>query len=206
MLARAQRLFNADFARTLLDRHQHDVHQANTGNPQSERAHQRQQYLQGQGKHLELVQFRHQVGHIDGPMVRGAKVVGRSHGFTQVLLGQLIVAVVVEPDAVQVLRVLQVAHGVEGHVDLPVAVVVVAFLHLGTEHADNGEHHTVEADRLSQSPAAGVELGLGLRADDADVGALQVFGAIEKTARIGVQLPDILKNRANAIYGPGVGV
>jgi hypothetical protein len=52
-------------------------------------------------------------------------------GLAQALLGQFVVAAIVEPDAVKILGVFQVAHGVEGDVDLAVAVVVVALLHLG---------------------------------------------------------------------------
>ena len=48
--------------------------------------------------------------------------------------------------------------------------------------------HAVEADVFAQRPAAGEELGLGLRADDADVGALLVLGAVEEAALIDVQL------------------
>ena len=136
----------------------------------------------------------------------GPEVVRRAQRFAHVLFDQLIVAVIVEPDAVEILRVLDVAHGAEGHVDLAVAVVLFALLHLGREHADDGEQHAVQANGLAHRPCAGEELGLGLRPDDADVGALLVFGAVEEAALVGVELPDVLKDRPDAVHGPGVGV
>jgi hypothetical protein len=108
-------------------------------------------------------------------------VVGRGQGLAQALLGQFVVAGVTEPDSVQVGRVLDVAHGAEGDIDLAVDVVI-GLLHLGEEDADDGERLAVEADVFAERPAAGEELGLGLRTDDADVGALLVLRAIEEAA------------------------
>ena len=68
-LARAKRLFDADLARALLHSHQHDVHQPNACNAQCERAHQREQNLEGDGKNVELVQLGHQIRHKHGVVV-----------------------------------------------------------------------------------------------------------------------------------------
>ena len=111
---------------------------------------------------------------------------GGSHGLAQRLLDHLVIAAVIEPDAIEVFRVHQVAAGVEGDIDIPVAVVVVALLHLGFHHADHGEGFAIQADRLAQSPAAGEELDFVFRSDDADVGALLVLGAIEEAALVKV--------------------
>ena len=96
---------------------------------------------------------------------------------------------------------------VKRNIDLPVAIVrSVALLHLGAQHADDGEEHAVEADGFAHRPAAGEELGLGLGADDADMGALLLLCAVEEAACVGVELPDVLEDAAHAVHGPGVGV
>ena len=64
----------------------------------------------------------------------------------------------------------------------------------------------VEANGLTDGPGAGEELGLGFRAEDADVGALIVFRAVEEAALVGVELDDVGIGGARADDGPGVGV
>ena len=143
------------------------------------------------------------VGYEDGALVGGAEVVRRGQGLAQAFFGQFVVAAIVEPDSVEVFCVLEVAHGVEGHVDGAVAVVV-ARLHLGGEYADDGEEDAVEADGLAQRIAAAEELRFGFRPDDANVGSLLVFGAVEEAALIQVQLPDVLKLGADSDNAPRV--
>ena len=58
----------------------------------------------------------------------------------------------------------------------------------------------------TNGPDAGVELGFGFRAEDADVSALVVFSAIEEAALIGSELDDVGVGRAGADDGPGVGM
>ncbi len=140
------------------------------------------------------MQFGHQVGDVDGVVIGGAEVVGGAEGGAHVLLHEFEVALVVVPDAAQVFGIGQVAHGAEGDVDLPVAIALFALLHLGSEDADDGKQHTVEADGLADRPGAGEELGLGLGADDANVSALLFFFAVEEAAGVGVELPDVLKH------------
>ena len=132
-------------------------------------------------------------------------MVGRGQGFAQGFLGEFVVAGVAEPDAVEVFGVLDVAHGIEGDVDLAV-YVVFTLLHLGEEHADDGEGLSVEADVFAQRPAAGEEPGLGLGADDADMGALIVLSAVEEAPLIDVELEDVLIDGADSVDGPGEGV
>src|ERR1039458_3980 len=196
-------LFHADLTGSLLHGHQHDVHQANARNAQRERSHHGKQHLQGNCQHVELSQLRHQVGHVDGVVVRGPEVMSRSHGLAQTFLDQLIVAAIREPDGAKVMRVNQIAHGVEGNIYLAIAVVV-ALLHLGAQHANHGKDNAIEANSLADGPAAGEQLCLGLRPDYADVGPLLILGAIEEAALVGIQLEDVLKDGANAVYGPGV--
>ncbi len=64
---------------------------------------------------------------------------------TQVALHLLMIAYVIHPDAVEVLGVLDVPHSAERNIYLPVGVII-AFLHLGIEHSNDGKPNTVPAD------------------------------------------------------------
>jgi hypothetical protein len=138
--------------------------------------------------------------------VRGTEVVRRAQGFAQALFDQFTVAAIAEPDAIDVHRVLQVAHGIERHVDDSVDVVVIALFHFGVEHADNGKKDAIQANGFAQRPAARKQLGLGFGGDDADVGALLFFGPTEKAALIGLQLQNFLIGGADPIDLPCIGV
>ena len=70
--------------------------------------------------------------------------------------------VVIHPDAVYVLQVLHLAHGVEWDQDLTIGVVVAAFLHLGRKHSDHFKAHAIEADFLAEWIASGEEFVLCL--------------------------------------------
>ena len=153
------------------------------------------------------MQLRHQVGHVDRVVIGRPKVMRRTERLPQVLLCQFVIAVVVEPDAVEVLRIFDVAHGAEGHVDLPVAVILLsALLHLGREHADDRKQHAIQPDRLTHGPRAGKELGLGLRTDHANMRALLILGSVKETPIVRIEFPDVLKHRPDAIHRPRVGV
>jgi len=52
------------------------------------------------------------------------------------------------------------------------------------------------------TPIAGEQFGLVLRAEDAYVRALLIFGSIEEAALVEVELPNLLVYRANAIHVP----
>jgi len=52
-----------------------------------------------------------QVGDEDGAMVGGAKVMGCAERVAEVLLDDLVIPAIVEPDAVQVGSVLEIAYG-----------------------------------------------------------------------------------------------
>ena len=55
---------------------------------------------------------------------------------------------VVEPDAVKIVGVFQIAHGGERNIDDPIHVVV-ALLHFGRKNADHFEADAIEADALA---------------------------------------------------------
>ena len=64
----------------------------------------------------------------------------------------------------------------------------------------------LDANGLTHGPDAGEELGFGIGAEDADVRALVVFGAVEEAALIGSELDDVGVGGARADDGPGVGM
>ena len=70
--------------------------------------------------------------------------------------------VVIHPDAVYVLQVLHLAHGIERNQDLTVGVIVAAFLHLGRKHTDHFEAHAIEAYLFPDWVASGKQFVLCL--------------------------------------------
>ena len=70
---RTQRLLDADLARTLLHRDQHDVHQADAGNAQRQRSNKRHQHLQTGRDDAELGELLHQVGDKNGVVIGRGK-------------------------------------------------------------------------------------------------------------------------------------
>ena len=126
-------------------------------------------------------------------------------GVAQVLLDDLVVAPVVEPDAVNPGRVLEVAHGGEGYPDGGVDVVL-AFGHLGVEHADDGEKDAVEADGFADRVTAGKEFRFCVGTNDADVGTLLFFLPVEGTAIVHDHGEHVEALRAQSIDRPCVGV
>jgi len=128
--ARAESLFDADFAGTLLNGDEHDVHESDAGDAKGERADEGEQDLEGDGDDGELMELRLEICDEDGAMVRGAKVMSGGEGGAEVLFDDFVVASIVEPDAVDPGGVFEVAHGGEGNPDGGVDVVF-AFDHLG---------------------------------------------------------------------------
>ena len=151
------------------------------------------------------MELRLKVGDEDGAMVGGPEVVGGGEGVAEVLFDDLVVAVVIEPDAIEPGGVLKIAHGGEGDPDGSVDIVF-AFDHFGAQDADDGEHDAVETDALADGIAAGEELGFGIGADDADVGALLLFEAVEEPAFVDFESEDVEAFGAYAVYLPTVGM
>jgi hypothetical protein len=95
----------------------------------------------------------------------------------------IVVGFVVEPDGVEVVGVLEVAHGGEGDVDDAIDIVV-AGLHLGAENADNFKADAVDADVLAEGVASGEKLFPGFRADDGNARVLHlILGVVEASLR-----------------------
>ena len=82
-LARAESFFYADLAGALLHADQHDVHQADAGDAERERADEEQQDLQAERDDAELRELLHDVGDVDGVVVRGPEAVRRREGVAQ---------------------------------------------------------------------------------------------------------------------------
>ena len=123
-LARAESFFYADLAGALLHADEHDVHQADAGDAQSERSDEEQQDLQAERDDAELRELLHDVGDVNGVLVGGTEAVRGAERLADGLLDGGVVAVVAEPDAVEVLGVLEVGRGGEGDVDDAVEIVV----------------------------------------------------------------------------------
>ena len=149
-----QSLLHANFAGTLLHGDEHDVHQTNAGDAQRQRSHHGQEHLQRHGQNVKLRKLRHQIGHKNRVVVRRFEVVGGAQRLAQALFDDLVVAPIVEPDSIDIVRVFQIVHGVERHIDGPVAVVVVALLHLGAVHAHHREVNAVQPDGFTDRPSA----------------------------------------------------
>src|SRR5579859_830787 len=63
-------------------------------------------------------------------------------------------SLVVEPDRIQIMCVLQIAHGREGHVNDPVDIVI-ALLHFCGKYADDFKTEPVQPDMLAYCIASG---------------------------------------------------
>ena len=111
----AKRLLDADFASALRDRNKHDVHQPDAANAQGEGADEGEQDLESESDDLELVNLLHKIEDIKGAAVGRIESVLRGHDVAHRLLDPfIVVGLVIEPDGVKVMGVLEVAHGVNG--------------------------------------------------------------------------------------------
>src|ERR1700690_4399543 len=130
----AERFLYADFARALGDRDEHDVHQADAADAESQGADEAEQDLEANGDDLELVDLHHKIKDHEGAAVGGIELVLRGHDVAHGLLDPFIViGFVIEEDGIEVVSVLEVAHGGERDVDDAIDMVVTG-LNLGGEH------------------------------------------------------------------------
>jgi len=159
--SRAQRFFDANFTRALGDGDQHDIHQADPADSQCKRADEAQQNLKPDGDRLEVLNLLHQ---LKTSSARGRRIesVLLRHGVAHRLLDPLvIVGLIVEPDRVKVVRVLEIAHGGEGNVNNAIDVIV-ARLHLRGKNANHFKADPIDADVLAKSTASGKKFVLGV--------------------------------------------
>src|SRR5271166_6184289 len=203
--AAAQRLFHADLARTLGDRDQHDVHQADPADAQRKRADEGQQNLQPCDDDIELFQLLHHVVDEHRTFVVGLEVVLLGQHSAHLVLDKFVVITfVVEPDAVKIMRVLQVAHGGEGNVDNLIDVVI-AFLHVRRKNSNHLEANAVNPDELPQCVLAGEQLGLRLRANDGHPPAGHLVRLVQQAALAEMQGQDLEHAGINTLDGKRIG-
>src|ERR1019366_1456593 len=201
----AERLFHANLARALGHRYQHDVHQSDAANAQRQRADEGQQNLQARGDDLELLQLLHHVEDEYGALVIRLEVVLLGENCAHLVLHQFVfIAFVVEPDAIQVVRVFEVAHGAKGDIDHLVDAVV-PLLHVRRENAYNPVANAVNAYVLTQSGLAGEQLGFGIRADDRYPRARQLVVLVHQAPLAQIQGLNLEHAGINAVDGEGVG-
>src|ERR1017187_3709497 len=189
--ARSERFLDADLTGALGHGNKHDVHQADAADAQRERADEAEQNLQADGDELELVNLHHQIKDIQSATVGGIELVLLGHDVARRLLDAfIVVGFVIEPDRVEVVRVLEVAHGGERDVDDAIDIVVAGLLHPGGEHTDNLKADAIDANVLAQRVATGEKFFPGVGTDDGNPRALDlVLGIVETPLREG-QSPD----------------
>src|ERR1039458_1475651 len=201
----AEGLFHADLAGALGHRYQHDVHQADAANAQGQRPDEGQQDLQARGDDLELLQLLHHVEDEYGALVIGLEVVLLGEDGAHLVFYQFVfVALVIVPDAIQVVRVLKIAHGAERDVD-QIVDAVVPLLHVRRENAYDPVTDTVDAHVLAQSGLAGKQLVLSLGANDRDRRARQLIVLVHQAAFAEIQSLNLEHAGINAVDGKGVG-
>ena len=92
----------------------------------------------------------HEVKHHHRPAVcRAELVLDGQHSAHRPFQAFVRRGLVVEPDGVEVLRILKVAHGGEGDVDQPVREVI-ARLHFGAYDPDDFNAEAIDADSFAQ--------------------------------------------------------
>src|SRR5258708_17502067 len=188
--AGAERLLDANFAGGLGDGDEHDIHQADATDAQREGADEGEQDLEAEGDDCELVNLLHQIKDHEGAAVGGIEFVLRGRDVAHGLLDPLIViGLVIEPDAVEIVSVFEVTHGGERNVDDAVDIVV-AGLHFGVENADNFEANAVEANVFAQGVASGAKLLLGFEANDGNASALDLILGVVETSLVDGQVAD----------------
>src|SRR2546421_11151725 len=115
---RAQRLFHSNLTGSLGYRDQHDVHEADPADAQRKRTDEAQQNREAERNEFELVNLFHEVKHHHGAAISRVELVLDGHHSAHRALQALVSSgLVVEPDGVEVLRILEVADGGEGDVD-----------------------------------------------------------------------------------------
>src|SRR5678815_1905646 len=126
----------------------------------------------------------HEVKHENGAAVIRVELVidghHPAHGLFQAFVRS---GLIVEPDGVEVARILKVAHGAEGDVYQAVGIVI-ASLHFRAYNSDDFNAKAIDADSFAQRVTPGEELFLGLGAYHCDAGVLHlVFWVVEAALR-----------------------
>ncbi len=122
----------------------------------------------------------HQIKEHEGSAIGGIELVLCSHDVAHRLLDPfIVVGLVIEPDGVEVVGVLEVTHGREGHVDDAIDIIV-ARLHLGTENTDDFKADAIKANVFAQGVASGEKFFFGFGTNDSDARALDlILGVVE---------------------------
>ncbi len=163
---------------------EHDVHQADATDSQSEGADEGEQDLEAEGDDLELVNLLHKIKNEQSAAVGGIELVLRGHDVAHGLLDPfIVVGLVIEPDGVEVVGVLEVAHGGEGNVDDAIDIVVTG-LHLGTKNTDDFKADAIKPYVLADGATSREKFFFGFGADDGDACALDlILGIVEASLR-----------------------
>src|ERR1035437_7924269 len=145
---RAQGFLHANLTRALRDRNQHDIHQADAADAECKRADETHQDLQPERNDFELMDLSHQVEHFHSLPVRLVELVlCRQDGADRLFQALVLRRLVGEPDGVQVMCILQLAHSAERDVYHAV-YIVISLLHFGAQDTDDFEAEAVNPDVL----------------------------------------------------------
>src|SRR5208282_1915320 len=147
---------------------------------QSQSTDEPQQDLEAERDDFELVNLLHKIKNKHGAPISGIESVLRRHNVAHRSLDPfIVVGLVIEPDGVEVVGVLQITHGGEGHVDHAINIVI-ASLHLRAEHADDLKADAIDADILAQSVASGKKFLFRVGTDDRNPRPLVLIFRIEE--------------------------
>src|SRR5271165_1848090 len=195
---RAHGLLNADLASTLCHRHQHDVHQANAADSERQQPDKAQKNLDSDCNHGEIGEILHSVEDEDSAIVLGIEVVMKSHRVAHGRHHLAVVALVIHHDAVEIVAVLEVAHGAVWHVDQRVHVLVA----IGNGMAKNSDDFVgdaVDSDALAQRVLAGEKFLLHRGPDNGYARVSKVFALSEERAFAHVECANFLVRRIDSM-------
>ena len=139
-----------------------------------------QKYLQRHSDNGPVVHVLHGVPDEDRALIFRVEAVKRGQRAAYVVFNFFeLSAFVADPYAVKIIGVFQVACRGEGDVNNLVDIII-AFLHLGREHADHLKAHTLQANAFADRGLAGEEFVFGVRADHCYPGALHFIFRVKK--------------------------
>src|SRR5215471_11848284 len=196
---RAKSFLDADLARALRDRHQHDIHQSDATDAKREQADEAKQNLDSRRDHLQVHQVGEDVEDKDGATILGTEFVVKSHRLANRVHDLGMIALVLHDDGVQVIRVHQIAHRAVGNIDVFVDVVV-AVLDLMFEDPHDLVRNAVDADTLPNRFLSREELLLRVGTNDRHARVSEVIGFAEEAAVLNLHFAHASVSGINTAY------
>src|SRR6185437_13051532 len=205
-LLSAQRASQSYFTYALFHRNQHDVHYSNAADAQRQCSDEREQHFQADGNGVYHRTKLIAAEHLYGFGVSGREVLASRHcrqhlrhGFLFKLRGYR------RKDHDRAISgVPEIAGGgVRNPRGLVVAGKIIAHLNFALHHADYGESHASNGDRLSDCRSSAEQLLANSAAKKDDPAALDFIGCVNPTAFGGYFVAHLTIFGANATNGGG---